>query len=121
MSACSSGCGSLRFTPVAARRSVFGQHDPLMQRCQSAVVRNDVARVEFDIDLVPGLANFHAPPDPGDRNRVTNGIHRDIAFHVHRALMQPVHFGNPCRQRFQVQPLDGEQFARHGAKVLLIG
>ena len=34
--------------------------------------------------------------------------------------MQPVDFGNPRRQRFQMQPLDGEQFPRHGADVFLV-
>jgi hypothetical protein len=30
--------------------------------------------------------------------------------------LQPVHFRGPCRQRFQMQSLDGEQLSRHGAK-----
>jgi len=34
--------------------------------------------------------------------------------------MQPVHFGNPRRQRFQAQALHREQFARHGADMLLV-
>ena len=83
-------------------------------------MRDDVARIQFDLDLVPGLAHFHAPPDPGDRNRVANGVHRDVSFHVHRALMQAIHFGNPRRQRFQMQALDREQFARHGADMFLV-
>jgi hypothetical protein len=35
-------------------------------------------------------------------------MHRHVAFHVHRALMQPVDFGNPRRQRLQMQLFDSE-------------
>ena len=30
-----------------------------------------------------------------ERNRVANRVHRDVSFHVHRALVQAIHFGNP--------------------------
>jgi hypothetical protein len=75
---------------------------------------------QLDLDPVARLANVHAPSDPGDRNRVTNGVHRDITFRVGGAPVQPIHFRDPCRQRFQVQSFDGEQLSRHGAKMLLI-
>jgi hypothetical protein len=45
-------------------------------------VYRDMARVEFDLDSVLGLANLHAPSDPGDRNRVTSGVHRDITLRM---------------------------------------
>jgi hypothetical protein len=35
--------------------------------------------------------------------------------------MQAVHFGNPRRQRFQMQALDRKQLARHGADMFLVG
>jgi len=96
----------------SARGLMPGERDPLMLWRQGADMRDEVARSKLDLDLVPGLAHFHAPPDPGDRNRVANGMHRDISFNVHRALMQTIHFRNPRRQRFQVPSLEGEQFAR---------
>src|ERR1039458_2013057 len=49
-------------------------------------MRDQVARIQFDLDFVPSLAHLHPPPDPGDRNRVTDGVHRDISLHVYRAL-----------------------------------
>ena len=85
-----------------------GERDPLLQRRQRALMGDDVALVEFDFQFVPRLANLRATHDPGDRHRVTNGVHRDVAFHVHRALVQTVRLGNPRRQRLQVQPFDRE-------------
>jgi hypothetical protein len=29
---------------------------------------DQVARIQFDLDLVPSLARFHPPPDPEDWN-----------------------------------------------------
>ena len=34
--------------------------------------------------------------------------------------MQPIDFRNPRRQRFQMQSLDREQFARHRADMFLV-
>ena len=99
---------------------MFGQSDPLVRGSHRADMRDQVARIQFDHDLVPGLADFHAPSDPGDRNRIAQGVHRNVSFHVYRALMQAVHFGNPCRQRFEMQALDRKQFARHGADIFLV-
>ena len=95
-----------------ARQPMRGERDPLLLWSQGANMRDQVARIQFDLDLALGLAHFHPPPDPRDGNRVANGMQGDISFHVHRALMQTIHFRNPRRQRFQMQPLDGEQFAR---------
>ena len=47
-------------------------------------------------------------------------MQRHIAFDIHHALMQPVDFRNPRRQRLQMQPLDREQLARHGADMFLV-
>src|ERR1022692_3714001 len=87
---------------------------------EAASAPSALARIQFDLDLVSGLAHLHPPPNPGDRNGVANGVHRDISFHVDRALVQTVHFGNPRRQRFQVQALDREQFPRHGPDIFLV-
>jgi hypothetical protein len=83
-------------------------------------MRDQVARIQLDLDLVPSLARFYAPPDPGGRNRVANGVHRDISFHVYCALMQTIHFGNPCRQWFQMHAFECEELARHGADMFLV-
>ncbi len=40
------------------------KHDPLIRRYQNADVRNDMARVEFDLDFVAGLAHLNTAPDP---------------------------------------------------------
>jgi hypothetical protein len=40
----------------AARRSVLGQGNPLRQRCQNAVVRNDVSQVKFNAEIRPPAA-----------------------------------------------------------------
>src|ERR1035438_4364316 len=48
-------------------------------------MRDDVARVEFDLQFVPRLANLRAPPDPGDRHRITiprYGVFRVSAWPV---------------------------------------
>ena len=91
MIAFSSGCGSLRLIPAPRGGGVpsgpGGERDALMERRHRALMRDDVARVQLDLQLVPRLANLHAAPDPGDRHRVANGVHRGVSFHVHRARM----------------------------------
>jgi hypothetical protein len=82
----------------SARRPMCGEGDPLGLRSHGAGMRDQVARIQFDLDFVARLAHLHPAPDPGDRNGVANGVHRDISFHVHRALMQAIHFGKACRQ-----------------------
>ena len=100
-----------------------GERDALRQRRHRTRMRmrDDMARIHFDLELVPCLADLHPVSDPGDRNRVANGVHRDVAFHVHYSLMQAIHFRNPRRQRFEMHALHCEQFARHRADMLLVG
>ena len=116
----SSGCGS----GAGALWPRGGRCSASMTRWCSAsamrAVRDQVAGVQLNLDLVPGLAHLHAAADPVHRHRVAVGVHRDIAFHIHQALMQPVDFRNPRRQRFQMQPLDREQLARHRADMFLV-
>ena len=96
----------------------------LMQRIQSALVGNDAARVEFDIDPVPSLANLHAPPDPQVRSEPSNewssprhNLPRPQCADAADKLRESMQATASC-----VQLLDGEQFSvRHGANVLLIG
>jgi hypothetical protein len=64
---------------LPARRPMFGEGDPLLLWSHGADMRDDVARIELELDLVPGLANLYPPPDPGDRNRVANRMHGDIS------------------------------------------
>src|SRR5437870_12286324 len=74
-------------------------------------MRDDVAWIKLDFDLVLGFADFDAPADPGDRNRVTAGVQGDVAFDIDDALMQSVDLRNPDRERFEMRAFDGEQFA----------
>jgi hypothetical protein len=75
-------------------------------------------RASSSISILPRVSGISTRRPIQETGTETNGVHRDITFHVHRALMQPINFGNPYRQRLQVQLLDGEQPAWHGAKVL---
>src|SRR6202167_2051195 len=99
---------------------MFGECDPLCLWSHGADMRDQVARIQLDLDLVPSLARLYAPPDPRDWNRVANGVHRDIPFHVHCALMQAIHFGDPRRPWFQMHAFDCEELARHGADMFLV-
>src|SRR5450432_3778607 len=81
---------------------------------------NQVSRIEFDLDLVPGVADLHPASDPGERHRVTQRVYCNVALTIHRALQQTVHFGNPHRQWFESRTLDCEQFTRYSANVFLV-
>ena len=83
-------------------------------------MRHDVARIELDVDLVFGFADFDAASNPRHGNRVAAGVQRDVAFDIDDAFMKPVDFRNPGRERFQMQALDGEQLARNGADVFFV-
>ena len=72
-----------------------GERDALRKRRHCTRMRDDMARIHFDLDLVPCLTHLYPMPDPGDWHRVANRVHRNVAFHVHRALMQTIHFRNP--------------------------
>src|ERR1035438_4783719 len=99
---------------------MFGKRDALVRWSNSADMSNQVACVEFDLDLVPGFADLHAASDPGERHRITERVQRDVALDIHRALMQTIHFGNPRRQGFELHALDCEQLTRYGADVFLV-
>jgi hypothetical protein len=74
----------------------------------------------LNLDLVLGLAHLHAAADPIHRDRIAVAVQRDIPFDIDQPLMQPVDFRNPCRQRFQMQPLDREQLTRNRADMFLV-
>src|SRR3989442_10399942 len=84
-------------------------------------MRDDVAWIKLDFDLVLGFADFDAPADPGDRNRVTAGVQGDVAFDIGDALMQSVDLRNPDRERFEMRAFDGEQFAGNRTDVFFVG
>src|SRR2546426_9966783 len=84
-------------------------------------MRDDVAWIKLDFDLVLGFADFDAPADPGDRNRVTAGVQGDVAFDIGDALMQSVDLRNPDRERFGMRAFDGEQFAGYRTDVFFVG
>src|ERR1700733_5727256 len=81
---------------------------------------NQVSRIEFDLDLVPGFADLHPAYDPAKWHRVTQRVHCNVALAIHCALKQTVHFGNPHRQGFEAHALDCEQFTRYSANVFLV-
>ena len=77
-------------------------------------MRDDVARIQLNGDLVLGFTDFDPAADPGDGNGVAAGVQGNVAFDIDDAFMQPVDFRNPGRERFQMQSLDGKQLARNG-------
>src|SRR5580704_2869592 len=105
---------------LAAWRTMFGQRDSLLLGFGNAPVRDQAAGIELNLDLVLRLAYLHAPADPVHRDRIAVAVQRDISFDIHQALLQPVDFRNPRRQRFQMQPLDGKQLTRNRADMFLI-
>src|SRR3954453_11040654 len=108
------------FDALSARGLVLGQGNAYLVRRRHTDVPDDVPYVELNLNPVSALTHFHAAPDPGDRNRVADHMQRDISFHIHRSLMQPVDFGNPCRQRLQMHSLCRKQLPRHGADMLFV-
>ena len=106
--------------PLAARRPVLGQQHSLVLGFGDAAMRDQAPGVELNLDLVPGLAHLHAAADPVHRDRIPIAVQRHISFDIDQALMQPVDFRNPRRQRLQVQPFDGVQLTRNRADVLLV-
>src|SRR5229473_6762585 len=106
--------------PLAARRTMLGQQDSLVLGLGNAPVRDHTASIELNLDLVLGLTHLHAAADPVHRDRIAVAVQRDIPFDIDQALMQPVDFRNPRRQRLQMQPLDGEQLTRNRADMFLV-
>ncbi len=84
-------------------------------------VGDQIAGIELNLDLVSGFAHFDSAANPGDRDGISVGVERDVALDIHYALVQPVDFRDPDRQRFKMHLLDGEQLARNGVNVFLVG
>ena len=82
---------------------------------------DQVARAKLDLDLVLGLADFDPPTDPVARDRVAIAVQGHQGLYINDPLMQPIDFGDPGRERLQVQSLDCEQLPGDGADVLLVG
>ena len=51
-----------------------------------APVRDQAARIQLNLDLVPGFAHLHTASDPFQRNRVAVGADCDIAFYIHQTI-----------------------------------
>src|ERR1039457_3578254 len=62
------------FDALPARWTMLRQGDPLLLRLSHAGVRDDVAFVELNLHLVPGLTHFNAASDPGDRHGIAIGV-----------------------------------------------
>src|SRR3954451_21476496 len=109
------------FDAFSPRGLVLGKCNAYLFRRRHTDVPDNVTCVEFNFNSVSALAHFHAPPDPGDRNRVADHMQRHVSFYILRSLMQAVDFGNPGRQRLQMPSLCRKQFPRHGADMLFVG
>ncbi len=83
-------------------------------------LRHQAAGIQLDLDFVPGLAHLHAAADPFHRDRVAVAVQRDISFDIDQALLQPVDFRNPRRQRLQMQVFSGEQLTGNCADMFLV-
>src|SRR5439155_19419640 len=94
--------------------------DALVLAYGYTLVRDDVTRIELDFDLVLRFPDLDTASDPDDGNRVAAGVQCDIAFDINDALMKPVDFRNPDRERFQMQAFDGEQLAGNGTDMFLV-
>src|SRR6266853_6181146 len=73
--------------PLAARRPVLSQRDPLVLGFGDAPVRHQAAGVQLNLDLVLGLAHLHAAADPVHWNRDRkstrlNSSHSQISYAV---------------------------------------
>jgi hypothetical protein len=99
---------------------MLGQHDSLLLGFGDAPVSDQAVGIELNLDLVLRLAYFQAPADPVHRDRIAVAVQRDISFDIHQALLQPVDFRNPCRQRLQMQPLDRKQLTRNCTDMFLV-
>jgi hypothetical protein len=105
---------------LAAWRTVLRQHDSLLLSFGDAPVSDQAADIELNLDLVLSLAYLHTAADPIHRHRIAVTVQRDISFDIDHALLQPVDFGNPRRQRFQMQALDGEQLTGNRADMFFV-
>ena len=109
--------GAYRPATLAA---VFSQQDVPILRFGHALVRNKVAGIELDFDLIFGFTHLDTTAEPVNRNRVAIAVERDIAFYVHRAFIQPIDLRNPHRKWSQMLLLHHEQLPRCRAQMLLV-
>ena len=84
-------------------------------------VSHQVAGIELNLDFVLRFAHLHAAADPVQGDRVAVGVQSDVALDVHQARVEPVDFRNPDGQWLQVQPFHGEELARDGPEMFLVG
>src|SRR6516165_2737999 len=105
---------------LAAWRAVSEQRDSLMLFFGDALVGNDVAQIELNLDLVLGFAYLYATTNPGHRDRVAVGVQGHISFHIHHALVQTINFGNPDGQRLEMKLFEGKQLAWNRVNVFFV-
>src|ERR1700693_4795801 len=101
-------------------RTMLGQRDSLLLGFGDAPVRDQAAGIELNLDLALRLAYLHTAADPVYRDRIAVAVQRHIPFDIDQALLQPVDFRNPRRQRLQMQPLDGKQLTRNCTDMFLV-
>src|SRR5260370_373219 len=104
---------------LAARRTMFGQRYSLLFSFGDTPVSDQAAGIELNLDLVLSLAFLYTAADPVYRDRIAVAVQRHISFDIDQALLQPVDFRNPRRQRFQMQSLDGKQLTGNRADMFL--
>jgi hypothetical protein len=75
------------------------EHDSLVLGFGDAAVCHHPASVELNLDIVLGLAHLNAAADPLHRDRIAVAVQCHIPFGIDQALLQPVDFRNPRRQR----------------------
>lgn len=56
---------------------------------RDALVSDDIAHIELNLDLVLGFPDLHATTDPGHGHRVAVAVQGHIAFNVHRIITTP--------------------------------
>src|SRR5580692_591206 len=113
----------MRVGPLAAPATlaaVFSQQDVPILRFGHALVRNKVAGIELDLDLIFAFTHLDTTAKPVNRNRVAIAVERDIAFHVHHAFMQPIDLRNPRREWSEMLLLHHEQLPRYRVQMLLV-
>jgi hypothetical protein len=64
---------------------VLGEQNPLIPRLSNAPVRDQAAGGQLDLDLIFGLAHFHAAAI--HRHRVAVRVQGDLPLHIYPAMM----------------------------------
>ena len=71
---------------LAAGRAGLSQQHSLVLSFGDALMGDQMAGIELDLDFVFGFAHFHSSADPVHRYRVTIAVRSHISFHIHDVL-----------------------------------